>query len=97
MVASEGGPTVLVVSAEGLLAEGGEEQWLLGNVGQGLVPLAEELLVGRGDEAHWSSLEVLWARMGLLLEVGGAGEARPFKTSIRWWRRHLARLLENQT
>ena len=27
----------------------------------------------------------------------GGGEACPFKRFMRWWRRHLARLLENQT
>lgn len=65
-----------------------------------LLLLAQEELVvcGVGGEerllAEWDgcSLEVV-----LVPEAGGGGEACPFRMFMRWWRRHLARLLENQT
>lgn len=57
-----------------------------------VVLLAQELVMG-GEERR---LAEEWDGCSLE-EVGGGGEACPFKMFMRWWRRHLARLLENQT
>lgn len=58
--------------------------------------LAQEFVVSGGEErllAEWDvgSLAIV------LVACEGGGEACPFKMFMRWWRRHLARLLENQT
>lgn len=50
------------------------------------------------SEADWDlcslELAVDWEAAAA---AGCGGEACPFNMFMRWWRRHLARLLENQT